>query len=409
MFNRDTWKEIFNSIGKNKLRTFLTGFSVAWAIFILVFLLASVNGMQNGFLKQFSDDATNSIFIYPATTTKPYGGYEAGRRIELDNDDMTFIKRNFEGYYEYISPRVFQSVSARFGPETGSYQMQGVSPDHMYIERTQIDKGRYINAGDIRNKSKVVVIGKVIVNELFKDEDPLGQQIELNGLIFRIVGVFSDDGNEREENRFYAPYTTMQRLYGNNDNIRQIAMTYDPSFTLAEAINFSNNLEEILKRRLIISPEDQGAIYFNNNAEAFSDISEFSGFLKIVAIGVVILILIAGIVAIGNIMVFTVKERTKEIGVRKAMGARPKDIISLILIEAVFITGLSGILGMSVAMALLALIGPSFDMPAFSNPSVDNITVLICTAILILAGVIAGLIPSVKAARIRPIEALRAD
>ena len=135
MFNRDTWKEIFNSIGKNKLRTFLTGFSVAWAIFILVFLLASVNGMQNGFLKQFSDDATNSIFIYPATTTKPYGGYEAGRRIELDNDDMTFIKRNFEGYYEYISPRVFQSVSARFGPETGSYQMQGVSPDHMYSDK----------------------------------------------------------------------------------------------------------------------------------------------------------------------------------------------------------------------------------------------------------------------------------
>lgn len=409
MFSRDTWKEIFHSISKNKLRTFLTGFSVAWAIFILVFLLASVNGMQNGFLKQFSDDATNSIFIYPAVTTKPYGGYEAGRRIELDNDDLTFIKRTFDGYYEYISPRVFQSVSARFGPETGSYQMQGVSPDHMYIERTQIDKGRYINEGDIRNKSKVVVIGKVIVNELFKDEDPVGKQIELNGLIFNIIGVFSDDGNEREENRFYAPYTTMQRLYGNNDKIRQIALTYDPSFTLTQAINFSNNIEEIMKRRLIISPEDQGAIYFNNNAEAFSDIATFSNFLKIIAVAVVILILIAGIVAIGNIMVFTVKERTKEIGVRKAMGAKPKDIISLILIEAVFITSLSGVIGMAVAMALLALIGPKIDAPAFTNPSVDNVTILICTFILILAGVLAGLIPSVKAARIKPIEALRAD
>lgn len=409
MFNRDTWKEIFHSISKNKLRTFLTGFSVAWAIFILVFLLASVNGMQNGFLKQFSDDATNSIFIYPAVTTKPYGGYEAGRRIELDNDDLTFIKRTFEGYYEYISPRVFQGVTARYGPETGSYQMQGISPDHMFIERTQIDKGRYINEGDIRNKSKVVVIGKVIVNELFKDEDPVGKQIELNGLIFNIIGVFSDDGNEREENRFYAPYTTMQRLYGNNDKIRQIALTYDPSFTLTQAINFSNNIEEIMKRRLIISPDDQGAIYFNNNAEAFSDIATFSNFLKIIAVAVVILILIAGIVAIGNIMVFTVKERTKEIGVRKAMGARPKDIISLILIEAVFITSLSGVIGMAVAMALLALIGPQIDAPAFTNPSVDNVTILICTFILILAGVLAGLIPSVKAARIKPIEALRAD
>ena len=409
MFSRDTWKEIFNSIGKNKLRTFLTGFSVAWAIFILVFLLASVNGMQNGFLKQFSDDATNSIFIYPAVTTKPYGGYEAGRRIELDNDDLSFIARNFDGYYEYLSPRIFQGVTARYGPETGSYTMQGIAPDHMYIERTQVDKGRYINEADIINKSKVVVIGRVIVNELFKEVDPLGKQIEINGLIFRIVGVFSDDGNEREENRFYAPYTTLQRLYGNNDNISQIAMTYDPNFTLAQAINFSNNLEEILKRRLIISPEDQGAIYFNNNAEAFSDIATFSNFLKIVAIGVVILILIAGIVAIGNIMVFTVKERTKEIGVRKAMGARPNDIITLILVEAVFITSLSGVSGMAIAMSLLAVIGPLIEAPAFSNPSVDNLTVVICTGILIIAGVVAGLIPSVKAARIKPIEALNSN
>ena len=164
-----------------------------------------------------------------------------------------------------------------------------------------------------------------------------------------------------------------------------------------------------MKRRLVISPEDQGAIYFNNNAEAFSDIATFSNFLKIVAIGVVILILIAGIVAIGNIMVFTVKERTKEIGVRKAMGARPKDIITLILVEAVFITSLSGVIGMAIAMSLLAVIGPLIEAPAFSNPSVDNVTVLICTGILIVAGVVAGLIPSVKAARIKPIEALRAD
>ncbi len=409
MFDRDTWQEIFHSIKKNKLRTFLTGFSVAWGIFILVLLLASVDGMDNGFQKQFNDDAQNSIFIYPNVTTKPYGGFEAGRRVSLDNQDIEYIKKTFEGSYELITPRFYRSVNASYGNETGNYRVTAVNPDHQQIERTVIDKGRYLNQNDMKNSLKVVVIGKVIAKELFKKEDPVGKNVILNGLSHKIIGVFSDEGNEREENKMYAPITTFQRLYGNTDSIDEIAITYNPAFSYAQAINFSDMMDIALRRRLIIDPDDQGAIYFNNYAEGFSNVTGFTTLLNVISIGIGLLILIAGIVGIGNILVFIIKERTKEIGVRKAMGAKPMDIIKLVLLESVFITSISGLVGLLFAMGLVAIISPLVDAPAFSNPSVDNVTVIICTIVLVVSGVVAGLIPATKAARVKPIEALRSD
>ncbi len=409
MFDRDTWQEIFHSIRKNKLRTFLTGFSVAWGIFILVLLLASVNGMDNGFQKQFNDDAQNSIFIYPNVTTKPYGGFEAGRRVSLDNEDIEYIKKTFEGSYELITPRFSRRVNASFKNETGSYTVTAINPDHQQIERTVIDKGRYINQNDMKNSLKVVVMGKVVAKELFKKEDPVGKNVVLNGLSYKIIGVYSDEGNEREENKMYAPITTFQRLYGNTNEIDQIAITYNPAFSYAEAINFSDMMDVALRRRLVIDPDDQGAIYFNNYAEGFSNVAGFTTLLDVISIGIGILILIAGIVGIGNILVFIIKERTKEIGVRKAMGAKPTDIIKLVLLESVFITTISGFVGLLFAMGLVAIISPLVDAPAFSNPSVDNVTVIICTIVLVVSGVVAGLIPATKAARVKPIEALRSD
>ena len=409
MFNKDTWQEIWHSIKNNKLRTFLTGFSVAWGILILVLLLASINGMQNGFTKQFNDDATNSIFIYPNATSKPYGGFEAGRRIVFRNDDLDFIRRSYDGFYEYLSPRFSRSATTKFKKETGSYNVIGVSPDHKEIERTVINKGRYLNTNDLNNKLKVVVIGRQIQKELFKDEDPIGQNIILNGLVFKVIGLFSDDGNEREESNMYAPYTTMQQIYGNSDEINTIAMTYNPNFDFTKALNFSNTMEVVLKRRLVIHPDDQSAFFINNYAEGFSNVQTFTNFLKFVAIGVGALILIAGIVGIGNILIFIIKERTKEIGIRKALGARPIEVIKLILMESIVITTLSGFGGMLFAMGLVGLISPLVDAPAFSNPNVDNATVITCTIVLIVAGVFAGLVPSIKAAHIKPIEALRAD
>src|SRR5690606_25177710 len=244
MFSRDLWSEIFHSIKSNKLRTFLTGFSVAWGIFILVLLLASVNGLQNGFMKQFGDDATNSIIIFPSTTTKAYGGFEKGRRIQLDNEDVDFIKRSFPGYHEYISPRFSKGVDARHLSERGNYTVNGVNPENIFIEKITIDKGRFINGNDMINTSKVIVMGVVCAEELFKKEDPIGKNVVLNDLSYRVVGVFSDDGNERSERNMYAPISTLQRLYSNTADVDRISLTYNPEFNYAEAINFSDILEK---------------------------------------------------------------------------------------------------------------------------------------------------------------------
>jgi len=409
MFDRDLWAEIFHSIKKNKLRTFLTGFSVAWGIFILVLLLASVAGMKNGFTSQFKDDASNSIFINPAVTTMPYDGFEAGRRIKFTNDDLTYIEGNFKDDVEYITPRYRKSTIAKYKKETGNYPIRAVAPDHQYIEKTKIIGGRFLNENDVTKKLKVAIIGRKIVEDLFDEEDPLGKTLQMNNSTFTIVGVFTDDGNDREERYIYVPVSTMQRLYSNTDQINQILLTYNPTYTYAQALDFSDMLETLLKRRHRVHPDDQGAIYINNNAEGFSDVSNFTTMLSFISIGVGLLILLAGIVGIGNILVFIIKERTKEIGIRKALGAKPSQVINLVILESVFITTISGVGGMLFAMGLIGAVGGMIDTPAFSNPSVETSTVLIALVILIVSGILAGLIPAIKAANVKPIVALNAD
>jgi len=406
MFDKDIWQEIFHTLKNNKLRTFLTGFSVGWAIFILVMLLASVNGMQNGFTGQFNDDATNSIFVRPGTTSKAYAGFEAGRRIQLKNDDFEYVRKSFPDDIEYISGRYFTNTAARYKSETGSYSVQAVHPDFQIIEKTIITKGRYFNDADIANAAKVAVIGRKVQEDLFKDENPVGKTVELNGLSFKVIGIFTDEGDDNAERRIYAPLSTYQGIYGNTNNINQIALTYNPTYDLAKALEFSDRLEVLLKRRHKISPEDQSGINIWNYAQAFDDISSFSKVLSAISISVGFLILIAGIVGIGNIMVFTIKERTKEIGVRKALGAKPIQIINLVLLESTFITALSGFVGLVFAWIILSAIGPAIKTPAFSNPSVSLSTVITATIILIVAGVLAGLIPAIKAANVKPIVAL---
>lgn len=406
MFDRDIWQEIFNTLKKNKLRTFLTGFSVGWAIFILVMLLASVNGMQNGFVGQFNDDATNSIFVRPGTTAKAYAGFEAGRRIQFKNDDIEYIKQSFPDDVEYISARYYTNTTAKYQSETGSYRVQGVHPDHQVIEKTIVTKGRYLNEADQINKAKVAVIGRKVAEDLFKTEDPLGKFVEFNNLPFKVIGVFIDEGDDNAERIIYAPVGTYQRIYGNTNNISQILLTYNPTYDLTKALEFSGRLEDLMKRRHKVAPNDQSGLFVWNYAEAFDDISSFSAVLRAIGIGVGFLILIAGIVGIGNIMVFTIKERTKEIGVRKALGAKPRQIINLVLLESIFITAISGFIGLTFAWIILAAIGPTIETPAFSNPSVSASTVITATIVLIIAGVMAGLIPAIKAANVKPIVAL---
>jgi len=407
MFDRDIWQEIFNTIKKNKLRTFLTGFSVGWAIFILVMLLASVNGMQNGFYSQFNDDATNSIFIRPGTTSEAYAGFEAGRRIQFENEDVEFIKESFPEDFVEISARFYQGTTARYKEETGSYSVQAVHPDHQVIEKTLVISGRFINEADQINKAKVAVIGRKVAEDLFKKEDPLGKFVEFNGLPFKVIGIFTDEGDDNAERRIYAPISTYQRIYGNTNDVNAILLTYNPNYDLTKALEFSEKLEIIMKRRHKIAPEDQSGLFVWNYAEAFDDISKFTAVLKAIGIGVGFLILIAGIVGIGNIMVFTIKERTKEIGIRKALGARPNQIVNLVLLESIFITALSGFIGLLFAWSILSLVGPTINTPAFTNPNVSASTVITSTIVLIIAGVLAGLIPALKASNVKPIVALR--
>jgi len=406
MLDRDVWQEIFNTIKTNKLRTFLTGFSVGWAIFILVILLASVNGMQNGFVGQFSDDATNTIFVRPGSTTLAYAGFEKGRRIQMTNQDLEYIIKSFPKDVEYYSGRYNTGVSARYKSETGSYSVQATHPDHLFIEKTVISHGRYINQADILSRAKVAVLGRKVVEDLFKGEEALGNFVEFNGLPFRVIGIFTDEGDDNAERRIYAPITTFQGIYGNTNDLHTVALTYNPDYNLAEALDFSNRLEILMKRRHRINPDDQAGIYVWNYAEAFEDISTFTGVLRGIGIGVGFLILISGIVGIGNIMVFSIKGRTKEIGVRKALGARPGQIINLVLLESVFITTISGFVGLLIAWMILAALGPMIQTPAFADPSVELSTVVTATIILIVAGVLAGLIPAMKAANVKPIVAL---
>lgn len=407
MFDRDIWQEIFHSIRNNKLRTFLTGFSVGWGIFILVMLLASSNGMKNGFIGQFNDDATNSIFVSPGNTSKAYAGFEANRRIQFRNDDVTYIKKSFTKDYEHISARLFKRAEARYKSETGSYSIQAVHPDFQVVEKTIIISGRFLNSNDQRNSSKVAVIGRKVAEDLFKLEEPIGKFIELNGWPFRIIGVFTDEGDDNAERGIFAPLSTYQRIYSNTDTIDQIVLTYNSSYDLTKALEFSERLENIMKRRHKVAPEDQSAIRVWNYAQAFSDITNFTSGIDMMSIIVGVLILIAGIVGIGNIMVFIIKERTKEIGVRKALGARPSQIIKLVLLESVFTTAISGFVGLLFASIILALVGPSMQFPAFTNPSVSMSIMVTATVILVVSGLIAGLIPAIKAANIKPIVALR--
>lgn len=409
MFSRDTWSEIFHSIKNNKMRTFLTGFSVAWAIFLMVLMLASSNGLVNGFDDQMGDSASNAISINARRTSKAFGGFEAGRRIQFTNGDVDFIKQSFKGDFDHISPIFSTGAPARYKKETGAYQINGVNQDLPLITEIEMQEGRFLNQNDVYKAEKVVVVGNKIVKDLFKKENPIGKMLEIRGLPYKIIGTYGDDSDDGAENTIYAPITTLQRNYSNTDDIHQIMMAYNSDFTLDQAINLSNKIAILLKRRHKISPEDQAALRVTNNAEAFSEIGKFKGGLFTITIIIGMLILISGIVGIGNIMVYIVKERTKEIGIRKALGAKPKDIITLILLESIFITGIAGVGGMIFAAAIMKLVGPLVDTEGFRNPTVDTNIMVIVTIILVVCGVIAGLIPSIKAAKIKPIEALSSN
>jgi len=409
MFDIDLWREIFQSINKNRTRSLLSGFTVAFAILLFTILFGIANGLKNTFAEAFVDDANNSIFIHSGRTTKAHKGLQAGRRIQFKNEDFDYVKDDFGNKVEFITARIYKNVQASFRNEQNTYDLRAVHPDHQYLEKTKIKEGRYINQNDLKNRTKIAVIGRLVEEDLFLKTTAIGKYINLNGIQYKVVGVFTDDGGDNEERKIYMPVTTAQHLYGNNDYIDQINLTYNPEMDYDQALAFSSLLTRKLKDRFSIARSDQRAIRVRNMAEGTKQVNAMTGGLTVIILVIGFGTLIAGIVGVSNIMIFIVKERTKEIGIRKALGASPRSIVSIILIESILITAIAGYVGLLIGVGVLELIGPSLEDYFIKNPGVSNSLVIGATITLITAGAIAGYLPAKKASKIKPIVALRDD
>jgi putative ABC transport system permease protein len=408
MFDKEKWLEIFSTLKKNKLRTILTSFSVAWGIFILIILLGSGNGLQKGVNKQFEGDATNSIWVFSGQTSMPYRGLKSGRWINLTNDDYE-ATRNEVKELEAISSRVriWRQRILAYKNEYGSYDINSVHAGTKQLENIEMESGRFISDLDVKENRKTVAIGFEVSDELFKGEDPIGKYMKINNVPFKVVGVYRDP-NERENSRVYIPISTAQRIFTGNNEINNLAFTLSPEM-IVQSDKIAQELRGSFAKRHIFSVDDQRAIYINNNLEEFKKFQNlFIGikiFVWVIGIGTII----SGIVGVSNIMLIVVKERTTEIGVRKALGATPSSIIGLILMESVFITSVAGYFGLVAGVGVLELVSPYVKSDFFLNPEANISIAIGATLLLIVSGTLAGLIPARRAANIKPIEALREE
>lgn len=407
MFNRDRWREIFDTISKNKLRTFLSGFTVALGIFIFIILFGLGNGLKNTFQEFFLDDASNTIFIYPGRTSEPYKGFKANRRIEFKNEDLKEIDENFAFFIEYLTPRITRSALTRYKNESNTYPTRAVAPGHQFVEKTILMKGRYINPSDLEEKKKSAVIGRLVAKDLFKGEDPIGKYINIGTIAFKVIGVFQDDGGDNEERNIYIPYTTRQLIEKSNDKVDQIIVTFRKELGHAGALALEKSLKNYFKEKKSIAPSDPNGVYFQNLTDDLKQSQQFAVVLQLIVSFVGLGTLIAGIIGISNIMVFVVKERTKELGIRKALGATPISVIQMILQESVFITTISGYIGLFLGILVLENIGLTLEEYFIKNPFIDFGTAFAATLVLIIFGAVAGYIPAKRASRIKPIVALR--
>lgn len=412
MFDIDKWQEILNTIRKNKLRTFLTAFSVAWGIFILMILLGFGTGFQKGVEYQFRDVATNSIWVWNGETSLPYKGIQPGKRIWFENQDMEALRRKVSGV-EHASGRYYcwGEFIIRYKDNYSSFEVMGCEPGHQYIENQRPVNGRYINELDMKERRKVCVIGTDVVPVLFGEEDPIGKWIEVRGILYKVVGVFDDEGGEGELKRIFIPLSTAQLAYSEPTRLHQMMFTAGDA-SVKESNDMVVQVRRLLAENHTFDPEDPRAVRVWNNVEEFQKFSAlFAGirfFLWIVGLGTII----AGIVGVSNIMLIVVKERTREIGVRKALGATPGSIIGLFLQESIAITLAAGYFGLVSGIGLLELINWALSefnvqLEFFRNPEVNIATALGATLMLVLAGALAGFFPARKAAGVQPIEALR--
>lgn len=417
MFDIDKWQEILATIRKNKMRTFLTGFSVAWGIFMLMILLGSGNGLSNGVASNFMNDAVNAMWIWTGKTTIPYKGMNTGREIRFHNEDYDLI-RNIKGV-ETASGRYFMgNTRYSYGDESGEYTTITCHPQLNDVEKLEMIEGRFINPVDIQQNRKVVVIGKDIYDALFKKKQALGEYVTVNKVPFKVVGICREPGSTRNRNA-YMPVSTAQKVFNGSNRLHNFAITIQGE-SLEESQKIEQDIRSTFSHKLKFDDKDESAMGMYNKLENYIQTMRIFQAIKIFIWIIGIGTLIAGIVGVSNIMLIVVKERTKEIGIRKAIGASPSSVIGLILLESILITTVAGYIGLVFGTGLMELINYIMVQSAgdaaaasqqsetvFLNPTVDFGVAVSATLLLIVAGAIAGYIPAKRAARIKPIIALR--
>ncbi|MEJ2595497.1 MAG: ABC transporter permease [bacterium] len=420
MFDRDSWQEIWHTLKKNRLRTFLTAFGVFWGIFMLIIMLGSGRGLENGVKYDMGNFASNSFFVWAQRTSMPYKGFPRGRFFNFRNADIQALRDNIPEI-EYIAPKI-RGWSAGDGTnntvrkdKTGAFSIMGEYPEWIKIDPMIMMQGRFINEIDIRDNRKVAVIGTRVREVLFEpDEDPIGDYIRIQGVYFRVVGVFSalnsniSFGGEKEQSIFL-PFTTLQKTYNYGDVVGWFSITSDKDYP---ASYVEEKALRLLAQRHSIHPDDKEALGHFNLEEEFNQMNGLfngiSGLIWVVGIGT----LLAGVIGISNIMLVIVRERTKEIGIQRALGATPGKIMTQIITESIFLTSVAGYLGLVFGIALIELINyllvqSGGEGQFFRHPEVDLNVALTALAILVVSGALAGLIPATRAIRIRPIDALR--
>ncbi|WP_086477015.1 ABC transporter permease [Arenibacter amylolyticus] len=417
LFDRNTWQEIFGSIGKNRTRTIITVIGVLWGIFIYIALSGAAKGMDNGFEEIFKSVAKNSMFVWAQSTSMPYEGFKTGRPIQLKLEDATQLKNRIPEI-EYIAPRnvrgVFGDAPGTIvrGQKFGSYNVYGDFPVFTKITTKKIyDNGRFINDADIEKARKVCVIGERTEKELFeKGESPIGKFIRIDNVYFQVVGVhkFSQGGGFDNDGDIFIPFTTYRKLYNTGNDVGWFSIA---AYNDADVLKVEESVKAHLKRIHRVNPDDERAFGSFNIGEVFNRISGFAQGLTFLSLVVGIATILAGVIGIGNILLISVKERTKEIGVRRALGATPREVRAQIILESVFLTMIAGIMGIILGAGVLSIINNAtedLDFP-YSNPTVPIPYILGALAIMVVLGTLIGLIPAQRAVSIKPIDALREE
>ena len=416
LFDRDLWFEIFHTLGKNMFRTFLTMLGVIFAMIILVLLLGSANGMSNGFDKIFAGTASNSLFVWGQRTSEPYKGFERGRRIRYKIEDAAILKEQIPEI-EVLAPRIELGnhrgvVTVYRNGQTSGSSVYGDYPEIDNITKKKLVEGRFLNDNDIDESKKVCVIGEETYKLLFeKGEEAIGEDIRINGVFFTVVGIYKPNNNINidGENAVFVPFTTFQKAFNTGDRMGWMAIAVEPDTKVAIV---ESQIKAILKNKYNIAPKDERAIGSFDMSEIFNNISAFTNVLKGFSFFVGIFTLLAGVIAISNILLITVKERTKEIGVRRALGETPIVVKRQIVGEAIVLTAFAGLIGFAISVGILAvannLWGSGDDFP-FVNPMISIPQFSISFLLMVSLSVLIGLLPANRAIRVKPIEALREE